>query len=151
MPMRPYNSRPKPVPHSVAGVPFSLEHGRHSGSYIGEIYLLRFVFRLPRFPQWPDHSMNTKLLHIQQRAKLRTLTGFPNLPHLPIFGSHSGWRHAAYEIENALRFTVTNRFVKCSALRNKFGCNSIPNTVNILHPFMQKVNNNSYSLGKVYK
>ena len=41
-----------------------------------------FVFRLPRFPPVTGSLHEYKLLHIQQRVKLRTLTGFPNLPHL---------------------------------------------------------------------
>ena len=37
-----------------------------------------FVFRLPSFPV-TGLLHEYKLLHLQQRAKLRTLTGFPDL------------------------------------------------------------------------
>jgi hypothetical protein len=73
---------PNAVHRSISGTPFSLDHGWFSGSCIGEQRCS--CVRIPPSQVSPvTGSLHEyKLLHIQQRVKLRTLTGFPNLPHL---------------------------------------------------------------------
>lgn len=61
-----------------------------------------------------------KLLHIQQRVKLRTLTGFPNLPHLPfpiVFVGDAMQLMKLFASEHRRYFP----FVKYSTKRNRNG------------------------------
>lgn len=94
-------------PHSFCGSPSALDHRRSSGLCIGDFSCAC----CSTFPvsQWPVHTANNKLLHLQQRAKPRThLYGFTGFPNHRAWSkiSHYGWHDAAYLLFHPVSYVM---------------------------------------------